>query len=241
MNNEISNIICTTFTFLNKYWLLFFCIAPVFLKWILSWFCACSGSLKFNRCSGREQGQFLRFYAAKCRRWISCKKISLSFYTSAIRNRFVWIIFYSGVGFQFYFTVRSLNLSKSYEFSILIKSRATTWLTLRKRNRTSFKSHYWSLEDKRMATTWKAQTVADLSDLKRSIEVRINFPDVFPWFLLAMKQWLLSKLVHVLSRESALLSSKVRPSKVKFIRDRYVGCSVVIHQKALIGMNAGSW
>ena len=32
----------------------------------------------------------------------------------------------------------------------------------------------------------KAQTVADLSDF-RSIELRINFPGVFLWFLLAMR------------------------------------------------------
>ena len=32
-----------------------------------------------------------------------------------------------------------------------------------------------------------AQTFTDLSDL-RSFEVRINFRDVFPWFLLAMRQ-----------------------------------------------------
>ena len=44
------------------------------------------------------------------------KNLSL-YYTSVIRNRSVWIIFYSGVGFQFYFTVLSHDLSKSYEFS----------------------------------------------------------------------------------------------------------------------------
>ena len=33
----------------------------------------------------------------------------------------------------------------------------------------------------------KAQTVADLSDL-RSIELKISFPGVFPWFLLVMTQ-----------------------------------------------------
>ena len=44
------------------------------------------------------------------------KNISL-YYTLVIRNRFVWIIFNSGVGFQFYFTVPSLKLSKSFKFS----------------------------------------------------------------------------------------------------------------------------
>ena len=38
------------------------------LKRTLSRLCACSGSQKFNLCSGPEQSQFLRFYAAKCRR-----------------------------------------------------------------------------------------------------------------------------------------------------------------------------
>ena len=37
--------------------------------------------------------------------------------TSVIKNRFDWIIFNSGVGFYFYFTVPSLNLSKSFKFS----------------------------------------------------------------------------------------------------------------------------
>ena len=65
---------------------------------ILSRFCACSGSQKFHLCSGPEQSQFLRFYAAKCRSEFHLKNIFL-FYTPAIRNCFVWIIFYSGVGF----------------------------------------------------------------------------------------------------------------------------------------------
>ena len=30
--------------------------------------CACSGSQKFDLCSGPEKSQFLRFYATKCRR-----------------------------------------------------------------------------------------------------------------------------------------------------------------------------
>ena len=44
------------------------------------------------------------------------KNLSLS-YTSVIRNRFVWIIFYFGVGFYFCFTVPLLNLCKSCKFS----------------------------------------------------------------------------------------------------------------------------
>ena len=45
------------------------------------------------------------------------QKISLSFIHRRSENRFVWIIFYSGVGFYSYFTVPSLNFSKSYKFS----------------------------------------------------------------------------------------------------------------------------
>ena len=74
------------------------------------------------------------------------KKSLYLFYTSAIRNRFVWIVFYSGitgVGFYFYFTVPSLNFSKSYKFSnVAIKSRATInydpWVTLPKGIQTIF-------------------------------------------------------------------------------------------------------
>ena len=47
------------------------------VKRILSQFCASSGSQKFNQCSSPEQSQFLRFYAVKCRKWISSSKISL--------------------------------------------------------------------------------------------------------------------------------------------------------------------
>ena len=88
-----------------------------FVKRILSRFCACSGSQKFSLCSGPEQSHFPRFYAAKCRSWISSLKNLSLYYTSVIRNRFVWIILYSSDWFQFYFTVPSLNLSKIYKFS----------------------------------------------------------------------------------------------------------------------------
>ena len=44
------------------------------------------------------------------------KNISV-YYTSVIRNRFVWVIRYSGIGLSFYFTVPSLFLTKSFKFS----------------------------------------------------------------------------------------------------------------------------
>ena len=99
--------------------------------------------------SSTEQSQFLSFSIT--RRSVEGEfhltKISL-FYTSAIGYRFVWV-FYSSVGFQCYFTVPLLNFSKNNKFSKAIdKSRATSWVTLRKGSQISFKSRYCTLKDK---------------------------------------------------------------------------------------------
>ena len=73
------------------------------------------------------------------------------YYTLVIRNHFVWIIFYSGVWFLFYFTVPSLNFSKSYKFSnVTYKVKSNMSDPLKRRE----KSHHG-----------QTQTVADLSDL----------------------------------------------------------------------------
>ena len=64
------------------------------------------------------------------------KNLSL-YYTSVIRNRFVSIIFYSGVGLYFYFTVPSLKLSKNYKFSNVtykVKSNMSDHYSKRKSN-----------------------------------------------------------------------------------------------------------
>ena len=130
------------------------------VKRILSQFCASSGSQKFNQCSSPEQSQFLRFYAVKCRKWISSSKISL-----CITHRWSEIVlfgsyFIPALGFSFILLFIHLTFLKVINFQMwLIKSSATSWVTLRKGSQLSFKSHHWQKNSN------KAQTVADLSDL----------------------------------------------------------------------------
>ena len=127
---------------------------------ILSRFCACSGSQKFNLCSGSEQSQFLRFYAANRRRWISSWKLSL-----CITHRWSEIVlfgsyFIPALGFSFILLFLRLTFLKVINFQMwLVKSRTTSWVTLRKGSQISSKSHHWQENNS------KAQTVADLCDL----------------------------------------------------------------------------
>ena len=86
------------YNFGNFIKVLFLAVSSRF-KRILSRFCECSCFQKFNLCSGPKQSQFLRFYAAKCKKVDFILKIIFVYYTSVIRNRFVWIIFYPDVGF----------------------------------------------------------------------------------------------------------------------------------------------
>ena len=119
-------------------------------KRILSRFWACSGSQKFNLCSGLEQSQFPRFYTAKCRRWNLTKNISL--YFTHRQSEIVWFgsYFIPALGFNFTYKVKPWE--QHHE-----------WVTFRKGSQVSFKSHEWSLKEKRMAIKHK--------QLMRSIEL----------------------------------------------------------------------
>ena len=54
---------------------------------------------KFNLCSSPEQSQFLRFLRSEVSKVDFILNNLSQYYPSMIRNRFVWIICYSGVGF----------------------------------------------------------------------------------------------------------------------------------------------
>ena len=93
-----------------------------------------------------------------------------------------------------------LNLPKSYKFSNVTYKVKSNMSDPSKRKSNIFLESPLIVKGQKNSNN--AQTVAPLSEL-RPTEVRMNFPGVFPGFLLAMRQWLSSELAHVQSRASA--------------------------------------